>query len=192
MGVRSVMNVDASGASFSAQLVNVAPGTLILLCSAILIGLCTTREFTYREFATEGAAVQATPDGKSPPVAREGLFNRHVSLLEDVNSHLSAIQKNVESNSHAAAKSAHLKLKERLYYFPTVLNAEIEARKKAGRVQDEETLYLEALSAFINKVRSLSISETPEDHAKADLLKTLTALAKERETVQSLGDKLPQ
>jgi hypothetical protein len=85
-----------------------------------------------------------------------------------------------------------LKLKERLYYFPTVLNAEIEARKKAGRVQDEETLYLEALSAFINKVRSLSISETPEDHAKADLLKTLTALAKERETVQSLGDKLPQ
>jgi hypothetical protein len=82
MGVRSVMNVDASGASFSAQLVNVAPGTLILLCSAILIGLCTTREFTYREFATEGAAVQATPDGKSPPVAREGLFNRHVSLLE--------------------------------------------------------------------------------------------------------------
>lgn len=54
IGIRSAMNVDASGKKYQATLTQVTPGTLIILCSLLLIGICATRSF------------QATTDYQSP------------------------------------------------------------------------------------------------------------------------------
>jgi hypothetical protein len=46
LGIRSTMATDGSRAGLQAKLINLAPGALVLLCAAILVGVCATGDLS--------------------------------------------------------------------------------------------------------------------------------------------------
>lgn len=56
LGIKGTMSTDGSKAGLQAKLVNLAPGALVLLCAAILVGVCATGDLS---LATDFPAIQA-------------------------------------------------------------------------------------------------------------------------------------
>ena len=64
LGVKGSMATDASKAGMQSKLLNLAPGAVVLLCAAILVGVCATGDLSLAtEFsATEAIGVETTED----------------------------------------------------------------------------------------------------------------------------------
>ena len=67
LGVRGAMNVDFGGGTYQANLVNVAPGTIVILCSVLLIAICVTREISWTRSQTPSQQQSDGKGGSAPP-----------------------------------------------------------------------------------------------------------------------------
>lgn len=180
LGIRSVMNVDASGGSFQAKLVNVAPGTLILLCSTLLIGIVTTREFTIDQ-SREGSPPTDAKTGDSAKAGEKPSPGK-------------------ESSKTSIKFAASVDLVTRLRR--TITEAEAQAGEKQKCLLENVWYLADNMPPLINDYKSsldASIPTNPRAIRQLDAMKThLTTIAQAeqqyraqpREAIQKMKDAL--
>jgi hypothetical protein len=134
MGVRSVMNVDAQGGSFQTKLVNVAPGTLVLLCAALLIGLCTNRDISWKVDTTGAAGVTNPTAGQPTATSMLVLMSANSTTMQALKKELADIHANLQPDTpdQKEAEARLAKLKERVYYI-SLLCPEIRDQEEKNR-----------------------------------------------------------
>ncbi|MEQ8790724.1 MAG: hypothetical protein RIC55_30785 [Pirellulaceae bacterium] len=160
MGVRDSMNVDAAGGGYSAKLVNVAPGTLIVLCAILLIGICTTREFSITTYVPGAVVEQDDEDGDKPTAGQltKFEFNVPVTLVVKLRETLQ------EAEDEQDGSDAQRRILERLWYLsdnmPALVTEYENSLRSTKALAEANKGSLDELAALKTCLSTISTAET--------------------------------